>query len=226
MYIIDKNSKDYKEIKDVNEVTDFFKEAQKRIILVLQIKTKEILNQCDDLSPSIKDVTEQIRQKIKKHDKILITYHFGWCDWILFVSLLPNDRTNFSDVIFEIKEILLTNEFIKKSKTDILLGCKIENKKSISIPAPNILVRYSTSSKTKNLIGPYCIKTAGGNIQNWQSFLKPGIYDLLLVPELPSSITIKDFFDVLECILNKTHTISDIQTIINLPVNNSPIQEC
>jgi len=199
-----------------DNISNFFKKAQKGIVLVLQIKTIEKSNQCKGLSPLIKEVVAQIKNKINKNDEILITYHFGWCDWILFVNLFPDDQADLTkddqvdltSTIFNIKEILLMNNSIKKSKTDILIGCKIENKEKICIPAPNILIRYSTISDNKDYIKP----------DNWRCFLKPGIYDLLLSPP-EYHITIEDYFNILNNdILKDDHNISDIQSVINLPV--------
>jgi hypothetical protein len=216
IHITNKNIDDHEENINKDNISNFFKKAQKGIVLVLQIKTIEKSNQCKGLSPLIKEVVAQIKNKINKNDEILITYHFGWCDWILFVNLFPDDQADLTkddqvdltSTIFNIKEILLMNNSIKKSKTDILIGCKIENKEKICIPAPNILIRYSTTSDYKNYIKP----------DNWRCFLKPGIYDLLLSPP-EYHITIEDYFNILNNdILKDDHNISDIQSVINLPV--------
>jgi hypothetical protein len=226
-------NKSFVEVNDDNLKT-FLSKAEKNLLILLQLKFNDDNDSTDEqsqnfsppdipLNDSITDIVNKIKTNLELCiDDILITYHFGWCDWILLINV----SSNYYNAISKLKELVLKEDSkIKKSKTDILIGSFINiDSNEEKIPAPNFLLRLATSKPKKIEKFEQTIKNIERELKQskkWKLFLKPGIYDLLLAPDPDTkngyTISINDYFKALKQILNDDHTVSDIQTIINLP---------
>ena len=154
-------------------IKNFFQGGSNHFLTIIQLKfEEETINQ----DKKILEITRKI-SNLEGVLNILITYTFEWADWMLLIQI----EGKFLETIKKIKYILLTDNSLQRTKTDVLIGNNLFRRDE-KIPCPDIILRLSgekSQGKQENRV-KMLNEFLKEQPSQWHLYATPGIYDVTL----------------------------------------------
>jgi len=216
--------RDWTSLQDKPGQVQKFFESLETILAIVEVKEPERAN--DNLDKFVKDFGNKLLFEERICDEVMIGYSFAWPNWVLFLKLHDGNQKSYKESLRRLKTILLDNPKFQfqRTHTSILIPWSLlqnNNSKNRYIATPDILIRLS-GERTKNL-GERAEKPMSKieeeiKKENWELYLFPGIYDLILKHH-SEEISFEGLKNIINILIN-TRLISDLQFRFSLkPIN-------